>query len=291
MLEADQSQFLRTIPTLFSLAFIILLVGFPFHIWVAPTSTETDSLVLVIALGLVQLIVIFFCINLLQNNPIVLRNSQFSLFLRSSGIVTLVMASILVLTAPSLGKLIGYLIMMDIGATLYALALNSVGGLELGIELVLLRIVSLLLIAIGLTMIREITKKDYVRVNIEVGRSTYRGIGRYYPLAAMVLVYGALSLIGAPLTPGFSGKWALVSLASQQSTQGAIIIVIALAAGAVGLSRWVISFWESDRTGDFAELSNSRGARIIAGLSVIIGIVIAISPIFIGELLSHVAVP
>ena len=146
MLEADQSQFLRTIPTLFSLAFIILLVGFPFHIWVAPTSTETDSLVLVIALGLVQLIVIFFCINLLQNNPIVLRNSQFSLFLRSSGIVTLVMASILVLTAPSLGKLIGYLIMMDIGATLYALALNSVGGLELGIELVLLRIVSLLLI-------------------------------------------------------------------------------------------------------------------------------------------------
>lgn len=292
LLETDQSQLLRTAPTLFSIAFIILLVGFPFHIWVAPASTETDSLVLVVALGLVQLIVIFFCINLLRSNPIVLRSSQFSLFLRSSGIITLLLASILVLTAPSVGRLIGYLIMIDLGSTIYALALNSDGGLELSIKLILLRTLSLLLIATGLSMVNQITKKkDGNRPPATSVQSIYRGIGRTYPMATLILIYGALSMIGAPLTPGFSGKWALVSLASQQSTQGAIIIVIALTAGIVGLIRWVVKFWEPVPAEDFSEVTRSNGVRIAASLSLIMGIIITLSPEFVGELISRILVP
>lgn len=292
MLETDQSQFLVTIPTFFSLAFIILLIGFPFHIWVAPASSESNPLVLVVALGLVQLVVIIFCINLLQNNPIVLRSSQFSLFLRSSGIVTLLMASILVLTAPSLGKLVGYLIMIDIGATIYAMALNSTGGLEISVELVLLRTFSLLLVTTGLSMVMEIAKKnDNFRIIGEAGRSAYRGIGRYSPLAAIVFIYGALSLIGAPLTPGFSGKWALVTLAGQQSTQGAMIIVFALVAGAIGLIKWAVSFWESDQASDYANPSRPRGAIIAASTTLLFGIIIALSPRFLGELLIYISVP
>jgi NADH:ubiquinone oxidoreductase subunit 2 (subunit N) len=106
-----------------------------------------------------------------------------------------------------------------------------------------------------------------------------------------MLIYGALSMIGAPLTPGFSGKWALVSFASQQSTQGAIIIVIALTAGIVGLIRWAVKFWEPGPAEDFSEISRSNAVRIVAGLSLIMGIIIALSPEFVGELIIHITVP
>ncbi len=292
MLETGQIHLLRTVPALFSMAFIILLAGFPFHIWVAPASTETDSIVLVVVLGLVQLIVIFFCINLLRSNPIVLRSSQFSLLLRSSGIITLLLASILALTAPSVRSLIGYLIMIDIGSTIYALAIPGDGGLELSVKLILLRTVSLILIAAGLSMINQIKKeKEGNRSTTLSEQSLYRGVGRTYPLAAIILIYGALSMIGAPLTPGFSGKWALVSLASQQSTQGAIIIVIALTAGLVGLIRWVVKFREPDPLKESSEVSRSNGVRIVASLSLIIGIIIALSPELVGELIFRISVP
>ena len=98
-------------------------------------------------------------------------------------------------------------------------------------------------------------------------------------------------MVGAPLTPGFSGKWALVSLASLGSTQGAIIIVIALTAGIVGLIRWVVKFWAPGVTDDFSEVSRSNGVRIVASLSLIIGIIIALSPEFVGELIIHITVP
>ncbi len=292
MMETDQFQFLLTISTFFSLAFIIILAGFPFHIWVAPASTEANPLVMVVALGLVQLIVIIFCISLLQSNPTVLRSSQFSLFLRSSGIVTLLMASILALTAPSLRKLVGYLIMIDIGATIYAVALNSAEGLEISLTLVLLRTISLLMVATGLSMVMEMAKRNNdSRTTSESGRSAYRGIGRYSPLAAVLFIYGVLSLIGAPLTPGFSGKWALVTLAGQQSTEGATIIVFALVAGAIGLIKWIIRFWEFDLVDDFVNLSRPRGAIIAASTALLIGIIIALSPILVGELLLHISVP
>ena len=292
MLETDQFQFLTAIPTFFSVAFMILLVGFPFHIWVAPAATDSNPLVLVIALGLVQLIVIIFCINLLQSNPIVLRSSHFSLFLRSSGLVTLLMASILALTAASLGKLVGYLIMIDIGATIYALALNSAARLEISVELVLLRIISLVLVTIGLSMLKEIGQKNDKSGAIhESGRRAYQGIGRHSPLAAVLFIYGALSLIGAPLTPGFSGKWGLVTLASQQSTTGAMIIVFAMVAGAVGLIKWVVRFWEIDLVGDFVNPSRPTAAIIATSIALILGIIVALSPTIVGELLLQITVP
>ena len=141
-------------------------------------------------------------------------------------------------------------------------------------------------------MVNQIIKeKDGIRPPTKREKSVYRGVGRAYPLAALILIYGALSMIGAPLTPGFSGKWALVSLAGQQSTQGGIIIVIALTAGIVGLIRWVVKFWEPGPAEDFSEVSRSIGVRIVASLSLIMGIIITLSPEFVGELIFHITLP
>jgi len=187
---------------------------------------------------------------------------------------------------------VGYLAMIDIGATIYALALNSTGGSEISTALVLLRTISLLLVTTGLFMVREIAKKnDVSKVASAAGRSSYRGIGRYSPLAALLFIYGALSLIGVPLTPGFTGKWALITLAGQQSTQGAVIIVLAMVAGAIGLIKWAVGFWESDQPGDFVKTSKQRGSVIASGAVLLFGIALAIWPRFPGELLNLISVP
>ena len=141
-------------------------------------------------------------------------------------------------------------------------------------------------------MLKEIGQKnDKSEPTHEPGRRAYQGIGRHSPLAAVLFIYGALSLIGAPLTPGFSGKWGLVTLTSQQSTTGAMIIVFAMAAGAIGLIKWVVRFWEFDLVGDFVNLSRPTGAIIAASIALILGIIVALSPTIVGEILLQITVP
>src|SRR5690606_33727740 len=57
-------------------------------------------------------------------------------------------------------------------------------------------------------------------------------------LPALMLAYGLLTLLGLPLTPGFSGRWSQLLIAGQGDGQwAALLLAIALAVGAFGLLR------------------------------------------------------
>ena len=77
-------------------------------------------------------------------------------------------------------------------------------------------------------------------LSVEGGANQFeanRGLAWRAPLGMGLFVLGCLSLAGLPLTPGFAGTWPAVILIGEQSPWLAIILVLAIAAGAFGLLR------------------------------------------------------
>src|SRR5690606_4196857 len=58
-----------------------------------------------------------------------------------------------------------------------------------------------------------------------------------HPLAAALVTYGALMLIGVPLTPAFATRWAAIALGGSLSPVWSLALVLALGAGIVGVLR------------------------------------------------------
>ena len=95
-----------------------------------------------------------------------------------------------------------------------------------------------------------------------------------------LFVLGCLSLAGLPLTPGFAGTWPAVILIGEQSPWLAIILVLAIAAGAFGLLRRLIPLLaRPDQESDLgAIIPESRSEKSIAVIILALGAILAIFP-------------
>ncbi len=277
MSETRPDQFITWMPFLLLVVFLILLFSFPFHIWVSPTISESKSLVPVVVYGLVQLVVVIFCFGLIVENPIVYGNARLLQLLRASGAATLILAIVLIVTAPSISRWLGYLLILDLGSTAIALGLGGKIGLELVSYLVLIRIIGLLMSGFGLGMIRRQLSSSagdmYLTFKVET-------LARRSPIGLALTIYGGLSLAGMPLTPGFAGRWALLSLASDQYRWIAILIVIAVASAVIGLARMMLPKPKIDQEIVNSVAIESRVLRIIAAILLAVGAIFAlISPL------------
>ena len=220
---------------------------------------------------------VIFCFGLIVENPVVYGNARLLQLLRASGAATLVLATALILTAPSISRLLGYLLIIDLGSTAIALGLGGKIGLELVSYLVMIRIISLLMAGFGLGMIRRqftSTAGDmYLTFRVET-------LARRSPIGLALTIYGGFSLAGMPLTPGFAGRWALLSLASDQYQWIAFIIVIAVASAGIGLARMMFpnAAIEEGMINSVTTVE-SRALRIIAAILLAVGAILTlISP-------------
>jgi len=292
MLETEQRQFIPAISVLISLASIILLIGFPFQIWAAPASDEARSLVLVVAFGLVQLAVVIYCTTLIRTNMTILLDPQFGLFMRASGIIAVVLAALLALIAPTLGRLIGYLLLLDVGVTLYSLGLGTRSGLNLAILTVLLRTVSIFFVAIALNEVRRSSKSnDSHKNNLDRKKSRFIGLAYEEPLIVVLLLYGALSLTGFPATPGFSARWAFIIQASQQSLTASVIIILSMVICYCALFRWLSLFVHSGRDNTIKSSSRFSGRSLVTGAFIVLAFFLALYPQWIDGIISGISVP
>lgn len=281
MLDTTPAQFLTWTPFLLLLTFLILLLSFPFQVWVSPTVSESKSLVTVIVFGLAYLVIMYFCFGLIVDNPIAYGNAQLLQILRASGAVTLIIASALIVTAPSISRLIGYLLLIDIGSTAIAMGLGGRIGLELVSFLVLSRIAGLLMVGFGLGMIRRHTSAS--------GGDKYQSfhvqkLARRSPLGLTLIIFGGLSLAGFPLTPGFAGRWTLVSLTNDQYQWISVIIALAVASATIGMVRMFAPKPSADgEDNDQATVTvESKAMRITASLVLALGVLITLlSPLLL----------
>jgi NADH:ubiquinone oxidoreductase subunit 2 (subunit N) len=254
-------------------AAVILLAGFPFHLWVAPVVTEARALVPVVLFGLAQFMLVVFFLQLFQDVPAIQRNEFFLRLLQISGVATAILGGGLALIAPTFGSLLGYVLLVDIGATLLSLGL---GGLETGaLTLVLAgsRIVGLVTAGLGMALIRR---------QVDAGRppgehfSENRGRARQTPLGVALYLLGGLALAGAPLTAGFAGRYATVALAGEQSTGLAAALVLATAAACFAVLRQVGMLIVPAGPAADAPAAESRPMRLVAaaglGLALLLGL-------------------
>ena len=223
-----------------AMAFAMVLAGFPFYIWVYPIVAEAPLLIPALIFGLGQMVVITFLFNLLQANPWLTENTQFLTWLRWSGAGTVMIATLLVLTAGKWRFLLGHLLLLNMGMGVLTLTLPQQLAWDVAILTHLSRFFSLLLAGSALSLLQRHTQNDAIAAS--------RGLGKQIPLVVALLAYACFSLLGTPLTIGFPAQWAIItSLGQQASIWLPTLMVLALAVTVYGVLRvLVILFQEGD---------------------------------------------
>jgi formate hydrogenlyase subunit 3/multisubunit Na+/H+ antiporter MnhD subunit len=203
MVGPEQTGLQASAARLLVVAFAMFMAGFPFYIWVIPVARRTPLLARIFILGIVPLIVTLFLFDLRQDHPWLAQDAQFMLWLRWSGLLTVLVAGLSALTTDP-RRLLSSLLLLDIGMAILVLAL---GGRETAISLHLARMAGLLLAGIGLQQDSRWSR--------------------------LLFIYGCASLLGFPLTPGFFGRWPLFS--QLPDVTFTLLLLAGLGGGLLGL--------------------------------------------------------
>ncbi|MGB3716140.1 MAG: proton-conducting transporter membrane subunit [Candidatus Promineifilaceae bacterium] len=275
ILGTEQAPLMGSVATLYVAAFVILLAGFPFQIWVAPVVSESQPLVPAVIFGVAQMMIIAFCLLLLLGSPDVQRSAQFWQVIRVSGTIALILAGLFSLTARSLGRLLGYLILIDIGIVVLAFSFLDRTRPELIMTLLIARVIGLVLTGMGFGYIRYQLGPGYS--TLDMGTAVRR-LAWIAPVGLVLFVFGGLSLVGMPLTAGFRGHWMTVDLASTQSFWLAAVIVLSMAAGVVTLLRLLSNSLRQDSPVSEAHKELTKEMKWAAGLALAAAIFLAVFP-------------
>ncbi len=267
---------------LFLPAAALLLAGFPVYFWVSLLLEETPALVWAFLLGVVQLGVFLLVASFLLSNQVLARQTFLLNALQASGAATVAAAGLLAWqpwlggnwSEMRLGQALTHLILVDMGATLMLLGLDPAGSLELLLTQHLARFIALLLAAIGLD---GLSRRE---------TSVVTGAARHAPWAAILFLYGGLSLAGLPLTPGFAARWAIIQTLGAQEVGLVILLLLAAISGVALLARVGVELWPAGVSGDDWRASVqihliTASLYAVAGL---IGLGVALIP---GPLLSY----
>lgn len=271
MLETQQLALLSTAWRLVLLGLVILLGGFPFHIWVRPILSESPPLAGAFVLGLGQLVIVSFSARLLLANGAVWQDTSLLETLRLSGLVVIIVAAVLLFHVQEWGKLLGYVVLADMGAVLLAMSVTP-AGFALLTTLLIARFASLLLAGMGLSLLRTHAPMDTFESGL--------GLARRAPIGLLLLVVGVLSLVGFPLTSGFAGRVALLSLVAPLSPLASSVLVLASASGVVGLLRGVMAMSRPGQSGTEADGGWQKWlpGRVTSVIGLVFGLSLAIYP-------------
>ena len=228
MLESEQLVLAGAIWRLILLGILLLVGGFPFHVWLRPLFEEAPPLATVFVLTIVQLAAVTFAWQLLQRFPGVQANVRFVTLLAWGGAVTALVAALLTFNEGKPRHLLSYTALGDIGAALVALSLEPGSG-EVARTIIIARFVSLTIAAAGLLI--------WEKAPINLPARLLRGGATTDRLSTLLFAFGVLSLAGLPLTAGFSGRWAAISLAGSSSLWLALPLLLATTAPVLGLIR------------------------------------------------------
>ncbi|MEJ2748184.1 MAG: hypothetical protein P8183_09800 [Anaerolineae bacterium] len=230
MADTAQTALHEMAGRLLVLAFLIMLAGFPFHIWLQPVVTAVPGLALVVVMGVGQLVLTIFLYDWLDAYAWLSPIPHFQMMVQWSALFTAVLAGVLALTARDLLRLLGSLLLLDTAVSAALLSVPVPGGRETAVLLLVARLVSLVLAAAGSQVFFPHPDAP-------------DAAARWTVLSAFAGAYGFVSLLGFPFTPGFLGRWTAVTLIAGQTGITPwlpIGILLAMGGGILGLWRQVV---------------------------------------------------
>lgn len=258
MLDSQQLALGGALWRLIFLGAALLLAGFPFHIWVRPLFNEAPPLTAIFLLGPAQLVILTFVWRWLQQNPNLIANTPLDAYLGWSGAATALAAGLLAFNERDPRRLLGALALADMGATLICLG-QGISGIESAWALILLRFLGLLVAVAGLEWAARRGGDEPQLTQAE--RFAQR------PLAAALFAYGALSLVGLPLTPGFAVRWAAITLAGTASIWWALALLLAIGGALSGVIRTLAPVLDQLRDGVIFEPRSADRPGPLAALT------------------------
>ncbi|MBP6016175.1 MAG: hypothetical protein KA586_05590 [Candidatus Promineofilum sp.] len=211
------------------LATLLLLGGFPFHIWVSGLSRHLSPVIAALVLGVAQLVVVAFLLGLLDTVPAARATIEFQMALRWSAALTALVGAFQMARATEWRRFVAGAVVLDMGFMPLVALSPGTDGLLIALPVLIGRFLALLLIALGLG-------------EAHLGLAPTRTGQWVTRLRPVLLVYGCLSLLGLPLTPSFAGRWAQLAVAGQGgSVWPPLLLVVALAVGTVAAVSKIVS--------------------------------------------------
>jgi formate hydrogenlyase subunit 3/multisubunit Na+/H+ antiporter MnhD subunit len=196
----------------------------------------------------------------LNQNPVVYR----ALTLAGGGMA--LFGAVFAFGQRNFGRSMGYAMLVDMGAVMLSLGLGTQAGVAAALTTLALRGITLPMWAVGLTQLRQ-----------EAGGDSFealRGVGRRNPVAAAAVVLGLLSLAGFPLTAGFPGRWALLSLLAQIHPTAAVLLLAGMVSisfvGARGLNAMLEPTASGGTAWSLPQIGRVAAALYALGVSVIL---------------------
>jgi NADH:ubiquinone oxidoreductase subunit 2 (subunit N) len=210
----------------FLLACLMLLGGFPFTMWITAVTRHALLSALPFILAIVQTGLVVYLFMLLNEAPALGRGEPFQELIQSSTVATTLLAALLLYQATEWRQIIGRLLLLDIGLLLLTLISPDPNAEQAALWQLGGRFVSLMLAYSGLTLLE--------RQRVSTDLVSERGSGRRAPWSIGLLIYGCLSLLGLPLTPGFSGRWfGLTQATTTPWVTAAVFLALAIATTAL----------------------------------------------------------
>ena len=281
LFESRQATFFSPfVIRVLALAFALMLAGFPFYMWVYPLVAEAPFLVPALIFGLAQTAVITFIFSLLRANPWLQQDPQFQLWLRWSGVGTVLVATLLIFTAAQWRFLLGHLLLFNMGMAVLTLTLSQPGAWEVAIMAHVARFASLLMAGGAISLLQRHRQAPTIAGS--------RGLGRRSPLGVALLAYAFFSLVGTPLTLGFFSQWAIITgIGHQANIWLSILLVLGLAVSVYAVLRALIVPFEGRE--NEKESQDTRDPRWLDGLIAVLLLLAVILALFPQPLLATVS--
>lgn len=252
-----------------AIGFGLLFSIFPFHSWIPLLTKEAHPIPTSFVLFILPLVIGLFGINFTERFSWLYTTPWLYVYLRLSGVLMITLGAVWSIFQKNLGRLMGFTAITEIGISLLTLSLG-LGEIEnrplfgLYFTSLLPRGISYGLWAVSLAIIKNERKSlDYKDI---------RGVAYHFPFVVAGLTIAVLSLIGFPLTAGFSSDMSLwqyliqqFSLAANVSLLGSIGLIIGYFRG---LS--VMLNTSDDVVWEFREKIGERVLLILASVSLVI---------------------
>lgn len=262
---------------LLTLGVLVLLAPFPLHAtWPAAAEESPPVAVLFVSL-LYQLSVLYLAAQLVTAFPFVYRQSDWSLWMSSLGLVTAVWGGVAAVGAVHAGRLWGYAAVHDWGLIVLALATPGMRSWTLVLFLFALRTISMTTAAAGLSALARQTGT--------LTMSELRGVGLRMPWSSAAVLLGGLGLVGFPLTAGFAGHWAALQALAVVDWRPAMAIVVASVGAMLGYVRLARLMFGAHDSRLLAQESALNAGVAVSAL--IVTLLIATTPQLLNDLITR----
>jgi multicomponent Na+:H+ antiporter subunit D len=209
--------------------FAVLLAVVPFHSYLPAIAEHAPPYAAAFVFSVMRQGIVFLLLTFLNTYPWLNQNPVVYRALTLAGGGMALVGAVLSFGQRNLGRVVGYVMLVDIGAVMLGIGLGTRAGVEAALATLAVRGLALPMWAAGLDYLRRVAGGDSF--------DALRGMARAHPVASTAIVVGLLSLAGFPLTAGFIGRWSLLYLLAHIHPTAAIFMLLGMASVAFVCAR------------------------------------------------------